>query len=305
MWERHEVEVFLTLAEELHFGRTAERLHVTTGFVSKTLKKLELRVGTPLFARSSRVVALTPSGRSLLEDLRPAAEAMTKAISKAVDAGNGISGILRAGYSAPWNGELLLRAAKTFSSLYPGVTVQVREVQLSDPLGPLRAGLLDLQLTEFPIVEPDITTGPVIAEEPRSLIVAQDHPLAQLETVDEEDLAGARLITIAGDVPGYWMDSHYPFTTPSGQPIHRGPSAAYWQEVLALVAVGEGVSITCTRARGYYPHPGIVYVPFRHATTIDYGVLWLSQAETERVRVFGQILHDTARLSHVVAQPGG
>jgi DNA-binding transcriptional LysR family regulator len=69
--ERHEVETFLALAEELHFGRTAERLRVTTGQVSKVIKKLERQVGTALFERTSRVVRLTPVGRQLADDLRP------------------------------------------------------------------------------------------------------------------------------------------------------------------------------------------------------------------------------------------
>lgn len=63
--ERAEMEMFLTLSEELHFGRTAERLHVTTGLVSKTVKKIERRIGVTLFERTSRHVALTRVGRVL------------------------------------------------------------------------------------------------------------------------------------------------------------------------------------------------------------------------------------------------
>ncbi|MFE9392938.1 LysR family transcriptional regulator [Streptomyces sp. NPDC006784] len=59
MIERHEVEAFLTLAEELHFGRTAAKLHVSTARVSQTIRKLERRVGIPLFHRTSRHVSLT------------------------------------------------------------------------------------------------------------------------------------------------------------------------------------------------------------------------------------------------------
>ena len=59
MLERHELDAFLTLAEELHFGRTAERLHISTTRVSQTIAKLERRVGVPLFNRTSRRVELT------------------------------------------------------------------------------------------------------------------------------------------------------------------------------------------------------------------------------------------------------
>lgn len=59
MLERHELEAFLTLAEELHFGRTAERLHVSTARISQTIAKLERRTGVPLFVRTSRRVEPT------------------------------------------------------------------------------------------------------------------------------------------------------------------------------------------------------------------------------------------------------
>ncbi|MFF5232210.1 LysR family transcriptional regulator [Dactylosporangium sp. NPDC000521] len=67
---RHELEAFLTLAEELHFGRTAMRLHVSTARISQTIRSLELRVGTRLFARTSRRVSLSPDGQQLLNNLR-------------------------------------------------------------------------------------------------------------------------------------------------------------------------------------------------------------------------------------------
>lgn len=87
--ERYEVESFLTLAEELHFGRTAERLRVSAAHVSQTIRKLERRVGAALFHRSSRRVELTPLGRALAEELGPARAAVGAALQAAVEAGRG------------------------------------------------------------------------------------------------------------------------------------------------------------------------------------------------------------------------
>ncbi|MFC4591246.1 LysR family transcriptional regulator [Sphaerisporangium corydalis] len=70
--ERQEIEVFLVLAEELHFARTAERLRVSAATISQTIAKLERLFGAPLFHRTTRRVELTPLGRQLLDDLRPA-----------------------------------------------------------------------------------------------------------------------------------------------------------------------------------------------------------------------------------------
>ncbi|AOR31711.1 hypothetical protein BFF78_12200 [Streptomyces fodineus] len=86
--ERYEIETFLTLAEDLHF-----------------------RIGGVLFERSSRRVALTPVGRRLRDDLLPAYVQIQRAFSTATATCEGISGVLRVGFTAPWSGELILRAA--------------------------------------------------------------------------------------------------------------------------------------------------------------------------------------------------
>ncbi|PZF79074.1 LysR family transcriptional regulator, partial [Jiangella anatolica] len=110
MLERYEVETLLTLAEELHFGRTAERLRVTTGRVSHVIKKLERRIGAPLFARTSRVVQLTPIGRQLADDLAPLVAGMDEAVRRAVEAGRGVTGRLRVAFLGEWTAPVLLKA---------------------------------------------------------------------------------------------------------------------------------------------------------------------------------------------------
>lgn len=87
--ERREIEIFLTLAEELHFGRTAERLYVSGALVSRTVKKIERRVGAALFERTSRRVALTPVGQRLCDQLRPAYERVQAAVDQVVATGHG------------------------------------------------------------------------------------------------------------------------------------------------------------------------------------------------------------------------
>ncbi|MEU0545499.1 LysR family transcriptional regulator [Nocardia sp. NPDC005978] len=83
MLERPELEAFLTLSEELHFGRTADRMHVSTGRVSQIIRKLERRVGAPLFERNSRSVALTPLGLRMHEEVLPAARQLRTALHNA------------------------------------------------------------------------------------------------------------------------------------------------------------------------------------------------------------------------------
>ncbi|WP_433190929.1 LysR family transcriptional regulator [Actinoallomurus sp. CA-150999] len=288
--ERHEIEAFLTLAEELQFRRAAERLGLAQGRVSQIIKQLERRLGVTLFDRTSRRVALTPAGQRLHDDLAPAYRQIQEAVARTIAYGKGVTGTLRVGFSSQWAGDAVLEAADVFRRRHPDCAVQVQEVQLTDPFGPMRAGELDLQLTEFPVREPDLVAGPVIFSEPRALIVPARHPFARRESVFLEDLARTSLVAMSGAIPDYWLDHHYPRETPEGRAIARSASAVYWAEVLSLVATGRGVSPAALRAAQYNGRPGIVFVPFRDAPPIEYGLIWPRSGHTARVRAFAEIL---------------
>jgi hypothetical protein len=117
--ERHEVETFLALAEELHFGRTAQRLRLSTARVSQTIRRLERRVGAPLFERTSRTVALTPIGRQFRDDLEPARALMNAALGRAIAAAREVSRVLRVGFLGPTAGDFLLAAVSAFGEHHP------------------------------------------------------------------------------------------------------------------------------------------------------------------------------------------
>ncbi|MEV1171000.1 LysR family transcriptional regulator [Nonomuraea sp. NPDC049784] len=293
--ERHEIEAFLTLAEELHFRRTSERLGLAQGRVSQTIKKLERRIGVPLFERTSRHVALTPTGQRLRDELAPAYRQIQEAVARAIATGKAVTGTLRVGFSSQWASDAIIRAADVFRDRYPDCAVQIQEVQLTDPFGPLRAGELDLQLTEFPVAEPDLVTGPVIFSEPRALMVHARHPFARLESVCLEDLARTLLVAVSGDIPQYWLDYHYPRQTPERRPIAHGATAVYWQEVLSLVAAGRGASTAALRAAQYHSRPGVVFVSMRDAPPIEYGLIWSVNGDTARVRAFVETVCDQTR----------
>src|SRR4029450_7805658 len=121
MLECYELETFLTLAEELHFGRTAERTHVSTARVSQTIRRLERRVGAQLFNRTSRRVELTPIGHRLSEDLQPAREMIVAGFERAVRSGRGITGTLHVGFVGAAGGQLLRGATEVLPAPQPAL----------------------------------------------------------------------------------------------------------------------------------------------------------------------------------------
>ncbi|MBM7442771.1 LysR family transcriptional regulator [Streptomyces sp. HB132] len=293
--DQNELECFLVLAEELHFGRTATRLRLSRARVSQLIQKLERRVGAPLFTRTSRSVTLTVLGGRLRDDLEPHYRGIENALARAVASARGIEGVLHVGFSTPLAGEMVMKATERLRTTHPELAVEVCEVPLSDPYGMLRRGDFDLQLTDFPVHEDDLTRGPTLLAEDRVLAVAAGHPLAGRDTVTLEDLADVPLLTIAGDIPAYWLEHQLPTRTPSGRPIEQGPSVTNFQEALMLVAGGGGALLAGAHVTLYHGRPGISYVPVVGDRPLGYGLMWRSGGGNRAIELFGRTAREIAR----------
>ncbi|MEU1362763.1 LysR family transcriptional regulator [Micromonospora zamorensis] len=284
MLERYEVETFLTLAEELHFGRTAERMTVSTGRVSHVIKKLERRIGAPLFARTSRVVRLTPIGRQLADELAPLVAGMDEAVRRAVDAGRGVTGTLRVAFLGEWTAPVLLRAVALFSERHPDCQVEVREAQLANTRSGLLDGSTDVLIASFPF--DGMATGPALLSEGRALAVAAGHPLSRERSVSLEVLADHPVVQYPAVTAVEFKRDRTPERTPAGRPVPKGPAGNTFSEMLSLVALGRGILPVGEHTRRYYPRPDVAYVPIHDAPPIERGPVWLPSNTTTRVREF-------------------
>jgi DNA-binding transcriptional LysR family regulator len=296
--EQRDIEIFLTLAGELHFGRTAERLHVSTARVSQVIKKLERRVGAPLFERTSRRVELTPIGRRLADDLRPAQQQIRDAIGRATTAARGVRGTLRVGFAAAAAGQFVLEVAETFRAEHPDCDIILRENQFGEGLSPLRGGEIDMVLATVPVRgarQADLVGGSVMFEEDQLLAVSARHPLAGRPSVSFDDLAHAKVLRTPPAVPGYWDHALVPRRTPDGRPVERGPSFHTIQEMLSLVGAGKGTYPMPTQATTYYVRPDVAYIPIQDAVPFRWRFLWLSATGTARIGAFERAAARLAR----------
>jgi len=282
--ERYEVETFLTLAEELHFGRTAERLRVSTGRVSHVVKKLERRIGAPLFARTSRVVQLTPIGRQLADELAPLVAGMDEAVRRAVDAGRGVTGTLRVAFLGEWTAPVLLRAVALFTERHPDCQVEVHEAQLATTRSGLLDGSTDVLIASYPF--DGMANGPALLSEDRVLAVAAGHPLTRQPSVSLEVLADHPVVQYPTATSAEFKRDRTPERTPSGRPVPKGPTGNTFSEMLSLVALGRGVLPVGEHTRRYYPRLDVAYVPIHDAPPIERGPVWLASNSTARVREF-------------------
>jgi DNA-binding transcriptional LysR family regulator len=169
MWwdvELRELRIFLVLADELHFGRTAERLGVSQPGVSEAIRVLESRLGVKVFDRTSRRVRLTPAGEELQRDLAPALAALDQALARTSQLSRAVRGLLRVGFVLTTEGPALSRLIAAFQARYPACEVRLQEVETFDAYRALRRDDIDVLCNWLAVDEPDLTAGAAFAHYP-------------------------------------------------------------------------------------------------------------------------------------------
>ncbi|GGV24924.1 LysR family transcriptional regulator [Streptomyces longisporoflavus] len=288
--ELRDIEILLTLAEELHFGRTAERLHLSQARVSQSISRQERRLGGALFDRNTRTVTLTPLGQRLCDDLRPGYGLIRRALAHAADTARGCSGTVRLGAMGALPAELAW-LVEEFRARHPQCSVEFVEFHFSDSLARLRTGEVAAQLRWLPLPDPGLRLGPVVLTEGRVLAVAADSDLASRTRVSLEDLAGRTVPDPGTRAPREWLRAMCPERTPGGRLIHRGPPARTFHELLALVANGRVVCPLNAHVLRYYAYPGVVLIPLEDAPRTEWALVLPDSAPAPHVQAF----IDTAR----------
>ncbi|MEV5965212.1 LysR family transcriptional regulator [Kribbella sp. NPDC051952] len=290
--EIRELECFLVLSEELHFGRTAERLYLSQSRVSQLLQALERRIGGPLFDRTSRRVALTPLGKEFLTALRPAYAALERVVENAREYAANVKGTLRIGFQGAAN-DIVLTAVSEFQNRNPNCVIDVAELPLNDPFGALRRDEVDAAVVMLPVAEDDLVLGPVFSRQQQTLTVCSSHRLSTRDSIDVEELADETLIAIADPAPGYWRQAQAPTQTPAGALIHRGPDVRTLQEGLSLIAAGRGGMLVCRSTAERNRHwTGIVNVPINGLPDSLLGLIWRRGEDTPALKAFAAQLTD-------------
>jgi DNA-binding transcriptional LysR family regulator len=304
MWQTvdlGEVRVFLTLAEELHFGRTAERLQVTPSRVSQSLRGLEHKLGAQLVHRTTRRVQLTRFGERFLADVRPAYDQLTGVLERTNLAARSVEGTLRLGLlSGPAGGAHLVEIIGAFEALHPECKVEVVQLSWDDPLRPLRENDVELMASWIPLKQPDLVVGPTLTRQPRVLAVARDHPLAEGDSVDVEELADYRVARVEG-WPKELNEAVVPFRTPSGRPIPGSRFRVGERAFLDLsvrVARGEFVFATVASAVPQMGKVDLVFVPMTGMPQLRSALVWRRPLRDPKLREFLGVAREVLRDSN-------
>ncbi|QHM75570.1 HTH-type transcriptional regulator BenM [Mixta theicola] len=187
--ELRHLRYFIAVAEELHFGRAAQRLNISQPPLSQQIQLLEQQIGARLLARTNRSVQLTAAGRQFLGDARAILLNVEQAASRASRLHQGEEGEIRIGFtsSAPFIAAVS-DALYNFRQRYPQVHIQMQEMNTRQQLAPLSDGRLDLGvMRNTPL--PDTLAWQLLLREPLCCVVHHAHPLARRQAVSVRDLA--------------------------------------------------------------------------------------------------------------------
>ncbi|MVU75965.1 LysR family transcriptional regulator [Nocardia sp. ET3-3] len=186
-----QLRYFIAVAEELHFGRAAERLRIAQPALSQRIKKLEIDIGARLLERDSRRVELTEAGQILLVEARDLIARWERAISLVGKAHRGEIDALRVGVPPELAGRVLAALLTAFESRE--VRVDLQELTTAEQLRLLADRQLDAGLLQYPVDVVGLESGPAV-ETPLGVVLPRDSPLAARATLTLADLAGHGLV---------------------------------------------------------------------------------------------------------------
>ncbi|MFF3787485.1 LysR family transcriptional regulator [Streptomyces sp. NPDC001933] len=249
-----ELECFSVLVHQLHFGRTAEILGVTQGRVSQLIKRLENRVGAPVFERTSRRVELTDLGRGLAEQVVPAFRQLREGFDAARAAATDRP--MRVGFQCA----VYEPVAKAIANLPEG-SAELVELSWGDPFSCLNRAEIDVAIVLSPCREKGLRLMLEFSRQPMYLAVSTTHRLAAETSVSAGELSELPLIEPRGPAPDYWRQVNAPTRTRNGFELTYPAGASTIQEGLSTVASTRLGLLLCEASTRYAPRPDIRYLP--------------------------------------------
>jgi DNA-binding transcriptional LysR family regulator len=275
--ELRQLRYFVAVAEERHFGRAAVRLHMTQPPLSQTIQSLEAALGTPLFFRTKRSVALTPAGAALLPEAQRILQQAGALPDLARRAASGESGLLSLSFVSTADYSILPPLLREFRERYPQVQIDLREattdVQLEDLMqGRIDAGLLISPLPDKAKTDLDYQT---VLSEPLILAAPQDlKTLRGKSTVALKTLADMPLIIFPRRIAPAFHDAILACFRDAGLTPRIGQEAIQMQTIVGLVSAGMGIALV-PQSVSNLKRPGVEYKALSDKTlSIETGLAW-------------------------------
>ena len=262
--ELRHLRYFKTVATELHFGKAAEKLHISQPPLTKQIQDLETELEFKLFTRTNRSVVLTPAGQAFLIEVNQILQQLDRAIDIGRKTSRGELGKISIGFVGSATYNILPVMLQQFRDRYPHVQIELHELTTDRQLIWLREGRIDIGSIRPPIIDRDFVTQVVFQE---SFVVAlpTNHHLAILDEIDLTLLATEPFILFPRELAPGLYDSIISICQAVGFSPQVVQECIQMQTIVSLVSANMGVSILPASIQEAQ-RQGVVYKPIKSQT---------------------------------------
>jgi DNA-binding transcriptional LysR family regulator len=293
--ELRHLRYFVAVAEELHFGRAAQRLAISQPPLSQQIQTLESELEAKLFDRSRRQVRLTRAGTAFLGHARQILAAVEVAVGQVREAHQGKSGTLRLAHISGAAFRLLPDAINRHRRRFPTVTVSCQIMELAAmQLETLRSGAIDLGIVRLPFAAEGLVVKE-LGSEPMVLAVPAGDPLARRREIAWSELRGVPFVWYPRQAAPELYDEHMAFMLRHGITPQVAIEAPHIMLLLAYVAAGLGVCLVLESATAI-GHEGVRYVRLKTPPRVRTGVAYRPDAYQDLVPEFVATLRECVRV---------
>lgn len=283
--EHSQLRAFLAVAEELHFGRAAERLHIAQPPLSRTIQQLERQLGTRLFDRSTRSVRLTGAGRALVEPAKSVLAAVLRAQDAVAAADLGEIGVVRLAFAGVSTYQLVAEWARLVRQSRPGIRLELSSQNLAQHgMRKLLDNDADVALGRWDLIPAGIASR-IAVHDSLVLAVPDTHRLAQAPSLSFADLGAEEFISLPASQGAVLPDRLRQLAHASGFAAKVVQVAPDTQSSLALVSAEVGCHLTLASVARHAVQPRVAFVPVSDETTdVHLRLAWRQHDESPALR---------------------
>jgi DNA-binding transcriptional LysR family regulator len=241
--ELRQIRSFLSIAETLHFGRTAELIHLSQPALSLQIRALEEEVGVRLFERNRRKTTLTTAGVAFRDDATAALSQLDQAIRRARLAADGKLGLLRIGFISTVGSEIVPHIVRQFRELNPEVEFSLRAITTADQVRMLETGSLDIGFFRLPIGGHSALDVVTVHRERFVLVVPASHKLAKRKRVRLGEVSGQNFVMYERTYAPGFHDLVFGILRDAKIVPHVSQTAAEMSTLISLVDAHMGIAI--------------------------------------------------------------
>ena len=281
-----QMRYFVAVAEERHFGRAAERLHMAQPPLTRQIHNLEDELGTPLFRRTPKGVELTDAGQVLMDETVPILALAARAKQRTQLAGQGLIGRLDVGVFGSGVLDVIPRMLARFHQQRPDVRIELHNMTKAEQLAALHERRITVGFNRLVPDEPGLVVEPVLRE--RLMVgLHKGHPLCARRRIAVRDMDGEPLILYPNlPMPGLAQEVADAFRR-EGVRLNVAQQVEDVLTCVALVASGFGLCVT-TESAASLRLPGVVYRPLESASlrSIELSCIYRSDATSPALDAF-------------------